>query len=184
MEDSNIVSLYWDRSEEAIAQTDTKYGAYLYGIAWHILEDRQDSEESVSDTYLAAWNGIPPKKPNVLSAFLGKITRRISIDRWRRNTAAKRGGGQMELVLEELSECVSDGESLEERFEQKELVRAVRRFVSALPERQRNIFVCRYFYLDSVGEIAERFGCSENTVSTVLHRTRKKLQKQLRGEGL
>ena len=111
MEDNAIIDLYWARSENAISQTAVKYGGYCYAIAYHILESPEDSEESVNDTYLAAWNTMPPKRPNVLSAFLGKITRYISLDRWKRRSASKRGGGQTTLALEELEECVSGGEN-------------------------------------------------------------------------
>lgn len=184
MDDSSIVELYFARSEQAIQETDTKYGGYCYSIAYNILENQEDSEESVNDTYLSAWNSIPPRKPNPLAPFLGKIVRHISIDMWRKNGALKRGGGEMPLVLEELQECVASGENLEERYEQKELVRQVRNFVASLSDTERRVFVCRYWYLDSTAEIAKRFGFSENKVSSMLHRTRGKLEKYLIREGI
>ena len=149
MDDSGILNLYFARSEQAIQETDAKYGGYCYSIAYNILANQEDSEESVSDTYLSAWNSIPPRKPNPLAPFLGKIVRNISIDMWRRRGALKRGGGQMALALEELQECVASGENLEERYEQKELIGQVRKFVASLPELERRIFVCRYWYLES-----------------------------------
>ena len=184
MEDQLIIDLFFQRSEQAIEETDKKYGGYCYSIAYNILTNREDSEESVSDTYLAAWNTIPPRRPNFLNAFLGKLTRHISIDRWRKRSAKKRGGGEMPLVLEELQECVANGENLEERYEQKELVRQVRKFVASLSDTERRVFVCRYWYLDSTAEIAKRFGFSENKVSSMLHRTRGKLEKYLIREGI
>lgn len=184
MNDSKILELYFARSEQAISETDTKYGGYCYTIAYNILDNKEDSEESVNDTYLSAWNSIPPRKPNPLAPFLGKITRHISIDRWRKNGAQKRGGGQMPLALEELGDCIPNGENLEERYTRKELVLQVRQFLDSLSETERNIFVCRYWYLDSTTDIAKRFSFSENKVSTMLHRTRAKLEKHLTGEGI
>ena len=126
MDDSSIVALYFARSEQAIQETDAKYGGYCYSIAYNILANQEDSEESVNDTYLSAWNSIPPRKPNPLAPFLGKI---VSIGMWRKNGAFKRGGDEMPLVLEELQECVASGDNLEERYEQKVLVRQVRKFL-------------------------------------------------------
>lgn len=182
MDDSGILNLYFARSEQAIQETDAKYGGYCYSIAYNILANQEDSEESVSDTYLSAWNSIPPRKPNPLAPFLGKIVRNISIDMWRRRGALKRGGGQMALALEELQECVASGENLEERYEQKELIGQVRKFVASLPELERRIFVCRYWYLESTVDVAKRFGFSEAKVSAMLHRIRGRLGKRLKQE--
>ena len=184
MEDNAIIDLYWARSENAISQTAVKYGGYCYAIAYHILESPEDSEESVNDTYLAAWNTMPPKRPNALSAFLGKITRYISLDRWKRRSASKRGSGQTALALEELEECVSGGEDPEERLARKELLTLVNRFLEDLPETERRVFVCRYWYLDSISDIAQRFDFTESKVKTMLHRTRQKLSRQLEKEGM
>lgn len=183
MDDSRIIELFFDRNEQAVRETDQKYGGYCYSIAYHILSNREDSEESVNDTYLSAWNAIPPRKPNPLAPFLGRIVRHISIDRWRKNGALKRGGGEMQLALEELRECVADQEGPEARLEQKELIGAVRKFASELPDTEQDVFVCRYWYLDSIADIAGRFGFTENKVSMMLHRIRKKLQRHLREEG-
>lgn len=183
MEDQKIIDLYWQRSEQAILETDTKYGGYCYSIAYHILENREDSEESVSDTYLAAWRSMPPKRPGILSAFLGKIVRHLAIDRWRRKTAGKRGGGETILALEELEDCVSGGESAEDALHRKELVVFLNRFLDSLPETERSVFLCRYWYVDPVQTIADTFGFSAAKVNSMLYRTREKLRKQLQKEG-
>lgn len=182
MDDNGIIELYFSRSEQAITETDTKYGGYCYSIAYNILANQEDSEESVSDTYLSAWNSIPPRKPVPLAPFLGKIVRHISIDMWRKRSAGKRGGGEMTIALEELQECVASRENIEEWYEQKELIRQVRAFAVSLPAVERNVFVCRYWYLDSASDIAKRFGFSESKVNSMLHRTRSKLKKHLMQE--
>lgn len=184
MEDNQILNLYFRRSEQAIKETDTKYGNYCFRIAYQILASREDAEESVSDTYLAAWNAIPPKRPPLLSAFLGRITRNISIDRWRTRSTYKRGGGEFSLCLEELGNCASGQPSVEERQLQKEVVQTLKGFLKQLPETERKAFVCRYWYMDSIGDIAEAFGISQTRVTTMLHRTREKLRKLLKKEGL
>ena len=184
MEDNQIIDLYFARSEAAIAQTAAKYGNYCYRIADNILSSREDAQECVNDTYLAAWNAMPPKRPGILSAFLGKITRNISLDRWKRRSAQKRGGGEAALSLEELDECLTGGQSPEREVERRELLRAINRFLDTLPETQRNIFVCRYWYLDSIEDISARFGDSQSKVTTVLFRLRKKLAAHLEKEGL
>ena len=184
MDDSEIIELYFQRSEEAVTQTASKYGKYCYQIAYHILSSREDSEESVNDTYLAAWNTMPPRRPNILSAFLGKLTRYISLDRWKKRSAQKRGGGQVALSLEELEECISGSNNPEKEVDRKELLRYLNRFLDALPETQRSVFVCRYWYLESIPEIAARFGFSESKVTAMLHRLREKLRARLQLEGL
>ena len=183
MEDQKIIDLYWQRSEQAIRETDAKYGGYCYTIAYNILANREDSEESVSDTYLAAWRAMPPKRPGILSSFLGKITRHLSIDRWRRRTAEKRGGGEVVLALEELEDCLSDGLSTEDAVLKKELTVVINRFVDALPEAERNVFLCRYWYVDPVQDIADTLGVSVSKVNSMLYRTRQKLRRVLEKEG-
>ena len=183
MEDQKIIDLYWQRSEQAIAETDRKYGGYCYAIAYNILLNREDSEESVSDTYMAAWRAMPPRKPGILSAFLGKITRHLSIDRWRRRTADKRGGGEMSLALEELEDCVSGDGTPETAALRKELTVLINRFLDSLPETERNVFLCRYWYADSVQDVADTFGFSVAKVNSMLYRTRQKLRRQLQKEG-
>ena len=182
MEDQGIIDLFFDRSEQAIVETDKKYGAYCYAIAYNILSSREDSEESVNDTYLTAWNTIPPRRPRLLNAFLGKITRHISIDRWRRLRAQKRGGKEMILALEELGECVA-AQSLEAEISQRELARSLNDFLAALPETERNVFLCRYWYMDSIEAITKITGFSQSKVASMLHRSRGKLRKKLSEEG-
>lgn len=184
MEDCKIVQLYFDRSEQAIAETDRKYGPYCYSIAYNILTNQEDAQECVSDTYYAAWNRIPPARPSLLSAFLGKITRHISIDRWRRSNAYKRTGGQVTLALEELGDVTGREETLEDSLSRKELVFAVNRFLLTIPKTERGVFLCRYWYLDDIGTIAEKTGLTRGNVSTMLSRTRKKLRQALKKEGL
>ena len=182
MEDNAIIDLYFKRSEQAITETDTKYGSYCYSIAYNILSNREDSEESVSDTYMTAWNTIPPRHPSFLGAFLGKVTRHISIDRWRKSSAKKRGGGEIILALEELEAC-ADVNNTESTVEQKELTRVLNRFLASLPETERNVFLCRYWYLDSIPAISEYSGFTQSKVTSMLHRTRGKLRKRLCEEG-
>lgn len=184
MEDQKIIDLYWNRSEQAIQETADRYGSYCYAIAYHILASQQDAEESVSDTYLAAWNAIPPQRPNKLSAFLGKITRYISLDRWKHRTRAKRGGGETALCLDELEECVSGSETPEDSVLRKELLEKLNAFLAELSPIQRQVFVCRYWYLESSEEIGKRFGFSPAKVRSMLHRIRGNLGKYLEQEGL
>ena len=184
MPDDCIVELYWQRSESAIRATAEKYGAYCRSIARNILYDPEDAEESVNDTYLHAWQNMPPHRPSVLSAFLGKITRSISIDRWRRRHAEKRGGGETELVLEELEECASAPSDVETEIERQEMARVIASFLDALPAVERRVFLRRYWYLDSITAIAGRFAFSESKTASMLFRTRKKLRELLEKEGL
>ena len=182
MDDSNIIALYWQRDEAAIAETKAKYGRYCFAIAQNILSDRADAEECEADTYLEAWNKIPPAKPNALSAFLGKITRALAIDRWRRNRAQKRGGGEAELSLEELAECVPDRSSVEEAIGAAELARVISAFLRELPEEECSLFLRRYWYFDSVDALCRRYGMGASKVKMRLLRTREKLRKHLEQE--
>ena len=184
MEDREIVKLYLARSEQALAETQAKYGAYCYSIAYNILTDSQDAEECVSDTYLAAWNRIPPKEPDLLGAFLGRITRYLSIDRWRSRRSRKRGGGEIALALEELGECASQNETMEDLLQRKQAEEALNRFLATLPETERNVLLCRYWYMDSIGQIAGKTGFTASKVTSMLHRTRGKLRKFLEKEAL
>ena len=184
MEDTQIVDLFFSRDQQAIQQTDKKYGRLCYQIAWNILSSREDAEESVSDTYLSAWNSIPPTRPVLLAAFLAKITRHISLDRWRKNSAGKRGGGEAAIALEELEECISGGSDPEAQLRAKELRGALNRFLDGLPQRERVLFVSRYWYLRSIKQMAEETGLSESSVKTQLFRTREKLRRFLDKEGL
>ena len=184
MDDTQIVELYWARKESAIEETEVKYGSYCRSIALNILHNPEDAAESVNDTWMDAWNSMPPHRPSVLSTFLGKLTRRISIDKWRRLTAKKRGNGQLPLVLAELEDCISDGKSIEEETERKLLAEVIATFVKSLPETEQKVFLCRYWYMDSVSSIATRFRFSESKVKSMLFRTREKLRIRLEQEGL
>ncbi len=183
MEDHQIVDLYWQRNENAIAETAAKYGNYLYRISNQILQNAEDAEECVNDTYNDAWQSMPPHRPSILSTFLGKITRRISIDLWRKHSAEKRGGGVIPLALDELEECVSGTGDVEGEVERLELQKKLNGFLLALPQTERVVFMRRYWYMDSVSSIAKRFACSESKVKSMLYRTRKKLRAMLEKEG-
>ena len=182
MEDSQIVELYWAREERAVGETAQKYGPYCRSVSWNILRDLQDVEECLNDTWLQAWNAMPPQRPVVLRAFLGRITRNLSLKVYEKNHAQKRGGGQICLALEELEDCLSDGPEL--RLEAAELSRFLDRFVRTLPQRDGMIFVCRYWYLEPVAEIARRYRLAVGTVKSSLHRSRNKLRISLEQEGL
>lgn len=184
MEDSRIIELYFQRSEDAIRETEAKYGSYCFSIARSILTDKEDAREAVNDTYMACWNAIPPHKPNIFSAFLGKITRRISINRYQAGRALKRGGGEVSLALEELAGCIPSHWDVEQEMEAAELTNLLNRFVRALPETERRVFVLRYWYLEPVGGIAKRFGFSQSKVKSMLFRTRNKLRAELEKEGI
>ena len=183
MEDARIVQLYWERNEQAISATADKYGAYCASIARNILGDPEDVEECVSDTYLRAWNAIPPHRPQILPAFLGRITRNLALNRYRHSRADKRGGGRLPAVLEELS-FVTGGEDAEQALDRWEVVDAVNSFLAGLPARKRTIFLCRYWYLDSIAEIGARFGMTEGSVSVTLSRLRRKLRDHLLERGI
>ncbi|MCM1300020.1 MAG: sigma-70 family RNA polymerase sigma factor [Firmicutes bacterium] len=184
MDGKEIVELFFDRSEKAIAAASDKYGAYCGRIAMNILGSQEDSEECVNDAFLKAWELIPPNSPQKLSAFLGKLTRNIAINRLRQLHAEKRGGGEGTAVLEEISEFTPDKVSVENEAEKKELTAAINDFLKKLPQKKRNIFICRYWYCDSVKEIASAQGISENNVSVILNRTGKKLGQYLTEKGM
>ena len=183
MEDARIIDMYWQRDESAISETAAKYGKYLHSISYGILRNEEDAEECVSDTYAGAWQAMPPHRPSVLSAFLGKITRRISISLWRKRSAEKRGGGETALALDELEECVSGEGDAESEAERRELREKLNAFLRALPPTERQVFMRRYWYMDPVADIAARFACSESRIKSMLYRTRKKLRAMLEEEG-
>lgn len=183
MEDEAILDLFFARDERAVAETDRKYGGYCFTLANSILNNTEDAEETVSDTYLKAWNTIPPKRPNIFKMFLAKITRNLAFSRWRGLSAAKRGGGEMELVLEELEGCICAPGGVEDRMNAKELASAIRAFLNTLPAREQDIFLRRYFFLEESGTIAMRYGMKQATVLRTLSRTREKLKKYLTQEG-
>ena len=183
MEDRDIIQLYWDRDEGAIPATADKYGGYCAAIARNILEDEQDAEECVNDTWLAAWNAMPPHRPARLAAFLGKLTRNLSFNRYKARRADRRGGGQLPLVLDELAECVSGREDVEGEVDRMELAAAIGQFLSALPARSRDLFLRRYWYADPIAAIARRYGRTEGSVAMDLSRTRGKLKTYLTERG-
>ena len=182
MEDCKIIRLYLERSENAITETDKKYRKYCYSISYNILYDKEDSEETVNDTYLGAWNSIPPHVPDILQTFLGRITRNISFKKVRSRSAQKRGSGEFFLVLDEMSELIPSGHDTENDVEAKELTQIINTFLKSLPDTERKVFVCRYWYFDSIAEISKQFGFSESKVKSMLFRTRKKLLFKLETE--
>ncbi len=184
MEDEKIVALFLQRSEQAIQAAQNKYERYCYRIAYHILFCNEDAKESVNDTWLSAWNGIPPHRPTILSTFLGKLTRRISLNKWRDANRQKRGGGQVDLALEELAQCIPDMQTVESQVDDRELTHCINTFLESLPVTERNVFVSRYWFLASVKEIADRFGFTESKTKSMLFRTRKQLRAVLQEEGL
>lgn len=184
MEDEKIINLLWQRSESAIAGIDQKYGRYCFSVSHRILNNPQDAEECVSDTYLATWNQIPPKRPGSLPAFLGRITRNLSISRWRNLSAQMRGGGEIEIALDELEECLIAPFDMDKELERKELESAISAFCDELSQQDRIVFLKRYYFLSTVPEIAEEMGFSQPKVKSILHRSREKLRKQLEKEAL
>ncbi len=183
MEDKDIIALFFERSERAIEQTASKYEAYCNTIAFNILADAEDAEECVQDSYLRLWNTIPPQRPNCLRSFLGKITRNLALDRWDREKALKRGGGELPLALDELAECVAGAEQPEAAFDRASLTAAINAFLAELTPAARQVFVRRYWYLDSVRAIAEKTGGTEGSVKTSLSRSRAALRERLEKEG-
>lgn len=180
MKDNDIVELYWKRSESAISQSEKKYGRYCGVIAGNILSSKEDTEECVNDTWMKAWNNIPPARPNRLSVFFGRITRNLAIDRYRRNKAEKHGGGQTAICLEELAECVSGSGEFPDDFILRD---AVNRFLHELPPERSRIFMLRYWYMYPIKEIAGKTDTSEGAVKMSLQRTRSALKKFLEEEG-
>ena len=172
MEDHRIIDLYWRRDSRAIEASQEKYGAYCLAVSRGILSDRRDCEECVSDTW-----------PAVLRMFLAKITRRLSFNRWKANTAQKRGGGQVTLALEELAECLAEETSVEDTVIARELAESVGRFVRSLPQREGDVFTRRYFFTEAIPDIARRYGLTANHTAVLLSRTRKKLRQHLEEEG-
>lgn len=183
MNDEQIVELYWQRDESAVAVTQEKYNAYLLKIAYNILNNHEDSEESVNDTYLAAWNSIPPQKPAVLSTYLGKLTRRISISLFRRKNAEKRQGGEFALSFSEIEDVMEGNMEPEKEMEAQILGELLNKFLRSLKSDERRTFIGRYYYMDPLKEVAAYCGMSEGKAKTMLFRTRVKLKEYLREEG-
>lgn len=183
MEDKEIVQLYWNREHRAIVETASKYGSYCKAIAQRILGNKEDTEECVNDTYLNAWNSIPPYSPSVLPTYLGKITRNLAFDRFRSRHTEKRGNGEITLVLDELAECVSGTECVEDEIIRHELISAINSFLATLPADKRNIFLLRYWYVMPISEIGKKCGITAGNVSVTLSRVREKLKQYLRERG-
>ena len=183
MLDAKIVELFFERNESAIKETEKKYGKYLYKIAYNILRDKQDCEESVNDTYLAAWNSIPPQKPQTLSRYLAKLTRRISIDKLRTSKRCRRIPTEYTLSLSELDEVVSSENDTESEAELNLLIECINEFLKGINDTERNLFVGRYYFCDSVKELAKYCGVTETNAKTILSRTRSKLKEYLIKEG-
>ena len=183
MEDKEIIDLYWERKEEAIVRTEEKYGKYCYQIAINIVHGKEDAKECVNDTWLRAWESMPPNRPFRLSVYLGKITRNLSLDWLKYHTAKKRNRGQVPLTLEELSDCIT-GNARVRHMEDVELEEILNAFLKELPEMNRKIFMRRYWYFDSVKEIAAGYGITISRVKMSLKRTREQLRKMLQQEGI
>lgn len=183
MTDNDIIKLLFARDERAIREISDKYGGYCRKIAMNIIGIREDAEECVNDAFLKVWDLIPPNSPELLSAYLGKLVRNCAINTLNKNLASKRGGGNTAAVLDELEEIIPSGSSIEREQEQKELMAEINRFLRSIPERKRNIFICRYWHCDSVKEIGDQLGMSENSVSVTLNRIRKKLRAYLEKRG-
>lgn len=182
MEDFKIVDLYWERSERAISETRTKYERMLSGISYSLLHSDEDAEECVNDTYLSAWNSMPSDRPIYLGAYLSKIIRALSIDKFRSKHSKRRGG--FEELCEELDECIPDPSSIQAQYENGQLAKAINRFIAELPEEKRVIFIRRYFYSDSVEQIAKRMGFTSSKVKTSLFRMREELRQILEKEDM
>lgn len=179
MEDERIIDLYWQRSDQAISETAAKYGAYCRTIAYNILSSAEDTEECVNDTYFSAWSSMPDKRPKVLSAYLAKITRNHALSRVFERKRQKRGGGELALALDELDDCVASAYDLEQEVADRELERMINAFLRGLPDTERQVFLCRYWFMAPVADIAERFGFSRSKTASMLHRTRQKLRQHL-----
>lgn len=183
MDDNQIIMLFHLRNEEALSETAKKHGTVCRKTAGKILSSQQDIEECVNDALMQAWNSIPPQRPSNLAAFLVTITRNIALNRWKCEQRFKRGGGQITLVLDELSNCIHSSEDVEETIDKRLLVQSMEAFLDSLPYDARTIFVQRYIAMLSVSEIAEQYHMSESKVKVTLMRVRKRLRKHLKQEG-
>ena len=185
MEDARILDLYFARDQEAIRETDQKYGGYCHGISFRILNSHSDADECVNDTWLQTWNAVPPRRPRCFQAFLGRIVRNLSLDRWEFLHAQKRGGGRVEALLSELENCIPASLATPEQIlTEREVGKVVSKWLEKQPKKNRVAFVRRYWYADSLAETAERIGCSESAAKSLLHRMRGSLQAYLEKEGM
>jgi RNA polymerase sigma-70 factor (ECF subfamily) len=184
MDDSHIINLFWLRSESAIFETSKKYGGYCQSIAYRILRNKSDAEEVVNDVYLKVWDTVPPERPSILQAFLGKIARNLSFNRYKLLRTQKRGGGEMAVLLSELGDCLPSADGVEAAFEGGLTADAINNWLLSTDLSARLVFVRRYYYADSVRDIAERYGMGEGNVKSILHRSRKGLREFLEKEGV
>ena len=184
MQDEDIINLYFARDQRAITETNDKYGHYCHQIAMQILGDHQDAEETVNDTWLRTWNSIPPRRPAILKLYLAKITRNLAFDRYRCQTARKRGGGEIELALEELEDCIGSNQNIDDALNKAVLTASIHRLLQTLPPRHRYIFIRRYFFVEPIEQISNRYGIRKSNVLMILTRVRKKLKAHLIKEGL
>lgn len=184
MEDEQIIGLYWDRSELAITRTAEKYGGYCFSIADNILHSREDSDECVNDTWLNTWNSIPPQRPNIFSAFLAKITRSLALNRYNYLRRKKRGGGQLDLLLSELDDCVASAYSVERGFDEKKTTEIINDFLRELPKTHSALFVQRYFFCRPIEELKRMSGWSQSKITSMLYRMRIQLKERLEREGI
>ena len=184
MEDERIIDLYFQRNEDAISESDRKYGHYLKTVSYNVLRNTEDSEECVSDTWLHAWNSIPPIRPRILKAWFAKITRNLSLNRLQESRALKRGGGETDAALDELVECIPDSHNVEDQIDGIVLSDMITEFLSGLPKKHRVIFLQRYFYACEIKEIAALNHVGESYVKTLLFRIRNRLKEALEKEGI
>lgn len=184
MHDYEIVDLYWKREEGAIAETEKKYAKYLSKIAYNILSDYEDSKETVNETYLRAWNSMPTNRPTNLATYLGKITRHLSIDVYRTRNREKRKASEYGTSIEELKEVLSAMDTTEDIVDAKILAKQIGEYLQGISGQSRVIFVCRYYYMDSIRDISKYCGISESKVKSILYRTRLGLKTHLEKEGL
>jgi RNA polymerase sigma factor (sigma-70 family) len=179
MEDSQILDLYWGRDERAIGETAGKYGIFLWNVTWNILRSHSDAEECVNDTYLRAWDSIPPDRPTAFRAWLGRVARNLSLDRWKQSRAQKRGGDHLEVLLGELDDCIPAPHGVEQSLEDQEIASLISTFLRTLSREQRFLFLRRYWYGDAISAIAREMGCGEGRVKSSLFRIRKALRNYL-----
>ena len=184
MDDRLIIDLFWQRTENAIAEVSKKYAGYCHSIAYRILCSSEDADECVNDTWLRAWSAMPPARPDRLSTFLGRITRNLSLNRYEKMNAEKRGGGAAGIAVSELEECIPSGMSVEDEVEGIYMTELLNRFLDTIPVRSRDVFVQRYWYLCSVAEISADLGIGESAVKSILFRTRKRFKQLLKKEGI
>lgn len=183
MDDEKIIMLFEIRNEDAISETDKKYGAYCTAVAKNILSNDEEASECINDTYLSLWNSIPPQKPKNLRAYTAKICRNTALNMLRAKNTEKRGGGEFNAVLEEISDFVSGSENPEKTFEEREMIGEINLFLKNLTKEKRSIFILRYWYFESLSDIANRTGKTENSIRNTLFRIREKLKKHLEERG-